>query len=308
MMRNRILCTLVLIASVAAFGLFNWNYYKKKDTLGPVINMDSSDIVVSVNDPQSQVMAGVTATDSKDGDVTALMLIENLSEFVEENTRIVSYAAFDKDNHVSKAQRRMTYSDYVPPHFSLSAPMRFPVTSGSVNYLKNISAWDCLDGDISGQITFTAGSVINTDTASDYKVILEVTNSAGDTVQLPVTITVYDSMLANAAPTIELSDYLIYTGIGQKLEPLDYITRVIYHNTEYELTDEEGTFAVNTEDWSNWAKKEFAEREPAVNRERFQINDMVNYQVPGTYEIIYELTDLEGNTGRVILTVVVEEQ
>ena len=52
MMRNRILCTLVLIASVAAFGLFNWNYYKKKDTLGPVINMDSSDIVVSVNNKE----------------------------------------------------------------------------------------------------------------------------------------------------------------------------------------------------------------------------------------------------------------
>ena len=35
---------------------------------------------------------------------------------------------------------------------------------------------------------------------------------------------------------------------------------------------------------------------------------MVNYQVPGTYEIVYELADLEGNTGRVIMTVVVEEQ
>lgn len=308
MVRSRILCTLVLIASVAAFGLFNWNYYKNKDTLGPVINMDSSDIVVSVNDPQSQVMAGVTATDSKDGNVTDLILIENLSEFVEEDTRIVSYAAFDKDNHVSKAQRRMTYSDYVPPHYSISAPLRFAATSGSVNYLKSISAWDCLDGDISGQITFTAGSVINTDTVSDYKVTLEVTNSAGDTVQLPVTIIVYDPMLANSAPTIELNDYLIYTGIGQKLEPLDYITRVIYHNTEYEVTDEEGTFAVNTEGWSSYAKKEFAERDPAVNREHFHINDMVNYQVPGTYEIVYELADLEGNTGRVILTVVVEEQ
>ena len=304
---SRILCTLVLIASAAAFGLYNWNYYRSKDTLGPVISMDSSDIFVSVNDPQSQVMAGVTARDSKDGDVTDLMLIEDLSDFVEENTRIVSYAAFDKDNHVSKAQRRMTYTDYVSPHFSLSAPLRFAATSGSVNYLNNISAWDCLDGDISNQIAFTAGSVINTDTVSDYKVTLEVTNSAGDNVQLPVTISVYDSMLANAAPSISLSDYLVYTGIGQKLEPIDYVSEVIYHNTKYELTDEEGTFAVDTEDWSNWAKKEFAEREPAVNRGKIQINDMVNYQVPGTYEIIYELSDLEGNTGTVTLIVVVEE-
>lgn len=304
---SRILCTLVLVASAAVFGLFNWDYYRSKDTLGPVISMDSSDIFVSVNDPQSQVMAGVTAMDSKDGDVTNLMLIENLSDFVEEDTRIVSYAAFDKDNHVSKAQRRMTYTDYVSPHFSLSAPLRFAATSGSVNYLKNINAWDCLDGDISSQITFTSGSVINTDTVSDYNVTLEVTNSAGDNVQLPVTFSVYDPVLANAGPAISLSDYLIYTSIGQKLEPIDYVTEVVYHNTEYGLTDEEGTFAINTEDWSRWAKSEFAEREPSVNRGKIQINDMVNYQVPGTYEIIYSLADLEGNTGTVTLTVVVEE-
>ena len=38
---SRILCTLVLIASAAVFGLFNWDYYRSKDTLGPVISMDS---------------------------------------------------------------------------------------------------------------------------------------------------------------------------------------------------------------------------------------------------------------------------
>ena len=158
---SRIICTLVLIASAAAFGLFNWNYYRKLDTLGPIISMDSSDIYVSVNDPQSQVMAGVKATDSRDGDVTQLMLIEDLSSFVSKDTRIVSYAAFDRDNHVSKAQRRMIYTDYVPPHFSLSAPLRFAATSGSVNYLSPVGAWDCLDGDMSDQITFAEGSVVD---------------------------------------------------------------------------------------------------------------------------------------------------
>ena len=47
---SRIMCTLVLIASAAAFGLFNWNHYRNMDTLGPVISMDSSDIYVSVNE------------------------------------------------------------------------------------------------------------------------------------------------------------------------------------------------------------------------------------------------------------------
>ena len=305
---SRIMCTLVLIASAAAFGLFNWNHYRNMDTLGPVISMDSSDIYVSVNDPQSQVMAGVTAQDAKDGDVTDLMLIEQLSSFVEEDTRIVSYAAFDRDNHVTKAQRRMIYTDYVPPHFSLSAPLRFAATTGSVNYLSPIGAWDCLDGDLSSQITFATGSVVNTDTVNDYKVTLEVTNSAGDTARLPVTIVIYDSMLGNSAPTIELSDYLVYTGIGERLEPLEYISRVLYRGTEYAVTEEEGTFAVDTEGWSNWAKRQFSEREPAVNINKFAVNDMVNYQVPGTYEIQYTLSDLTGSTGRVILTVVVEEE
>ena len=307
MRTGRILCTLVLILSCAVFVYFSRNYYRQQDTLGPVIDMDDSVIYVSVNDPQSQVMDGISAYDSKDGNVTDLVLVEQISDFVEKDTRIVSYAAFDRDNHVTKAQRRMVYTDYVSPHFSLSAPLRFAATSSSVNYLRNLSAWDCLDGDLSDRISFAAGSVINTDTPSDYKISISVTNSAGDTAVLPVTLTVYNSTFESMAPTIELTDYLMYTEIGQKLDPSLYLADVVYRGTVYNLTDEEGTFGVDTEGWSRSALEEFRDREPAVNRSRISINDMVNYQAPGTYEIQYILTDPEGNTGKAALIVVVEE-
>jgi hypothetical protein len=39
----------------------------------------------------------------------------------------------------------------------------------------------------------------------------------------------------------------------------------------------------------------------------FKITDLVNYQIPGVYEIQYVLDDLDSNRGRVSLIVVVEE-
>ncbi len=135
-----------------------------------------------------------------------------------------------------------------------------------------------------------------------------MTNSAGDTFQLPVTITVYDSYVQNSAPQIELTNYLIYIGKGEDIDPLDYLKSVKYHNLQYALTDDGGTFAVDTTGWGTSALKEFKEREPMVSRKLFSVNNLVNNIVPGTYEIRYSLTDLEGNTGEVSLIVIVEEE
>ena len=307
MKRINVLCAVLLVAAVGAFTAYNYRYYTNKDTLGPVIEMDESEIYVSVRDPESQLLYGVTATDAKDGDVTDLMMVEGVSNFIDKDTRRVSYVAFDNDNHVSKASRKMIYTDYTHPSFTLAAPLRFPMSAARTSYLSDLTVLDCLDGDISDKITFTADSVLNTTTPADYKVTLEVTNSAGDTQQLPVTFTVYDPSVENAAPKIKLKDYLVYTSVNEKIDPVSYIDYVQYRGTDYPLTDEEGTFAVDTSEWTSAARKEFREREPAVNKDRFRITDLVNYKIPGVYEIQYVLDDLESNRGRVNLIVVVEE-
>ena len=87
----------------------------------------------------------------------------------------------------------------------------------------------------------------------------------------------------------------------------NYLTGMTYRSTEYPVTEEEGTFRVDTTDMDREELKEFREREPAVNISLFEILDMTNYNYPGVYEIQFTLSDDDGNRGRAILTVVVEE-
>ena len=307
MRMERILSTLVLLAAVVVLGRYTISGLRANDTVGPNIQMDDTQIEVSVTDLQVKLLRGVTAEDARDGDVTDTLVIENISDFVGENTRIVTYAAFDKNNNVTKATRSLVYTDYEPARFSLRNAMRFPVSTSQQNILREIGVNDSIDGDITDKISFSSNSVINVDTAGDYKVTMEVTNSAGDTFSLPLTITIYESSVNNLAPKIRLSSYLVYTKVGQPIEPLDYLAGVTYRNVDYSITEEEGTFRVDTTNMTRAEKAAFRELEPAVNISWFEILDMSNFNYPGTYEIQYMLEDDDGNRGRVILTVVVEE-
>ena len=304
---EKILSTLVLLAAIFIFARFSVNSFRTNDTVGPNIEMDSSQIEVSVKDMQIKLLRGMTATDARDGDVTDTLVIETISDFVSENTRTVTYAAFDKDNNVTKATRSLIYTDYEPARFSLSGPLRFPVSTNQQNILSMIGATDSIDGDLSDKVNFSSSSVINIDTAGDYKVVMEVTNSAGDTFSLPLTITIYENSVYNTAPKIQLSSYLVYTKVGEALDPLEYIEGMSYRGTDYKITEEEGTFRVDTSEMEREELEAFQSQDPAVSLSLFELVDMTNYNYPGVYEIQYTLGDGEGNRGRVILTVVVEE-
>ncbi|MBQ9064272.1 MAG: hypothetical protein IJ123_02375 [Blautia sp.] len=308
MRRFRWLILLLLIASIGAFGYYSRHYYQNLDTLGPSITIEEENIEVSVNDTEKDLLAGITAYDAKDGDVTASLGIESMSEFTEGTTRNVNVVAFDTDGHVAKATRQITYTDYKPAVFSLDAPFRFPRSMGVVDILSRVHATDCLDGDVSMQINFAQNSTINVDTVGNYPTELEVTNSAGDTHVLPVNITVYDSTVENAAPKITLTDYLVYTRTGWVLSPLDYIEKMVYKGTEYLPTTDRGTFRVDTEGWSSYALKEFRKEDPAVSYDWFEVEDNVDYNTPGTYEIHYYIEDADENRGTTTLMVIVEDR
>lgn len=300
----------ILLISIVAFADYNWRAIKSRDNLGPVIEMEEDKIYVSVNDKEDMLLKGIRATDSKDGDVTDTLVVESISEFVDGNIRYVNYAAFDTDNHVSKAFRKLVYTDYEPARFFLDGPLLFPVSNSDQDILGIVHAEDCLDGDVSDRIIFSTGSSINLSVASEYPVELQVTNSAGDTQTLPVTVTIYDRAKESSAPQIELTDYIVYTKTGRRLSPRNYLKSVTYQGTEYGLTEERGTFCVDTTDMSSDEKKAFQEEQeenPAVSYDRIKILDETDYQTPGTYEIEYMLDDDDSNRGRVYLVVVVEE-
>lgn len=305
------LSLVVLAFSIVAFARYNWTVLKNKDVTGPIIRMEEEQIYVSVDDKDKALLQGMTAVDAKDGDVTDSLVVESISGFVEENKRYVNYAAFDSDNHVTKVSRKMTYTDYKPIHFSLEESLRFPSTSyGSMDILGNVRAQDCLDGDISDRIKFSTDSSVYLYAVGEYDVTLEVTNSAGDTAQLPVTITIYDNTRQNMIPKINLSKYLVYTKKGTPLNPLSYLDTIIYQGTEYAVTEERGTFCVDTSGMSWEELKTFQEEQkenPSVSKEKFIVQDNIDYQIPGVYEIKYSLMDDDENIGNVNLVVVVEE-
>lgn len=303
-----IVCSLIFILTVGFFGVYNYRLYKNSDKEGPVITMDDETIEVSIHDGHEAFLEGVTAYDERDGDVTHTLGIESISEFIDEEstTRQINYVAFDGDSHVTKATRRMVYSDYTPIHYSLTAPLKFPEQLTNVNILGVMHAWDCLDGDISRQIVFSEDSTVQIDTEGEYNVVLCATNSAGDTEELPVTIRIYEKAKESALPQIMLSQYLVYTNVGEKIDPYAYLRTVVYSGVEYVVTYGEGTFAIDTSDWTPEEKKAFQKLDPAVDIHRFNITDSVDYSTPGSYEIKYTIDTLTGERGYVYLIVVVE--
>ena len=311
MKRLKWLSVVIFLAAIGIFIDYNRKVIKNRDALGPVIEMDEKRIFISVNDKEDMLLKGIRATDSKDGDVTDSLVVESMSGFVDGTTRYVNYAAFDKDNHVSKASRKLTYTDYTPVRFSLDAPMRFPASNGTQDILGSVHAIDCLDGDISDRVNFTQDSSINLANTSDYPVQLQVSNSAGDTATLPVTVTIYDPAKENAAPQIELTDYLIYVKKGKRLDPLSYLKSVNYRGASYEFTQEQGTFCVDTTNMTRDEKQAFLkeqEENPTVCYDRIRVLDKTDSRTPGVYEIQYVLDDDDSNRGVVNLVVVVEEE
>ena len=101
--------------------------------------------------------------------------------------------------------------------------------------------------------------------------------------KLPVTVEFYDEETRNN-PRVALSEYLVNMKVGEKISPADYIEGVTIDGRYYE-NDDDSSF-----DFSNVV-----------------IENPVDGQTPGVFEVKYSVTDLSDRTGVVRLIVVVEE-
>lgn len=186
------------------------------DNEAPVIKAPSDSFEASVSATDADLMNGMTATDNKDGDVTSSMVVVSKSKFISDNTLKITYAAFDSHNNVGTLTRKVTYTDYHSPRISITSPMRFLSGDTDNNYLANVTANDCLDGDISGQVTleYTDGSTYDS-TESKVPIRISVTNSEGDTGRVAIQVRLCNNEEYNK-PCAALSDYVVYTDLNQK--------------------------------------------------------------------------------------------
>jgi len=293
MRRIQILSIIVFVLAAGFFCFYRFRESGLADSRAPVIAMDSETIEVSCDATDEELLAGVTASDKKDGDVSDTLMVESLSDFTDTGKRTMTVVAFDSDNNVTSATREIIYTDYQEPRFSLEEPFRFPV--GTTDVLEGLSASDTLDGDLTDRITITCVDDVYMYMEGTYAVVFSVTNSAGDTVELPVNMEFYDSSEEAGYPQITLSEYLIYTDEGETVNAWDYVEEITMNNVTYVRNGRDSLVAETNGGTSGVS---------AITSDNVTIEEDTSYIASGVYEILYSITDSNGRTGTVRLIVV----
>lgn len=277
------------IVGVAAliFVIYKADEAATEDSSWPVFSCSREELQISINDGEDVLLAGITAADEKDGDVTDSIIVENISDFYGDGKRTVTYAAFDNDDHVSELERVITYTDYTQPRFELKDSLRFRVGQ-TINLGSMVSVWDCLDGDISNQVKMQMDSSISNRTTGIYEVVYEVTNSAGDTAILPVQAEVYQP--TNREVEMDLNQYLIYydgteTDYYKYLDTLTVGTEV-YTFAKENSEGEPGNETVNAPEEEEGEGNQEGEVN-YISTKNVTIQSYVDETTPGIYQVYY---------------------
>lgn len=132
-------------------------------------------------------------------------------------------------------------------------------------------ATDPEDGNITSDVEI-AESNFNPERAGEYEITYSVTDAAGETVEHTISVTV-----TNDAPVLELTESEVTLAFGEAFDPESYIASV---------TDtEEGDLSGNVE-----------------------INNGVNLDAPGEYEVVYSVTDGADETTTATLAVTITNE
>lgn len=251
------------------------------DSKGPEITISEEPLVVSVEDPESVLLQGVTARDNRDGDVTASVIVEKIYGLTGGNNITVTYAAFDSSGNVSKATRQVCYADYHSPVFTLSRSLAF---SGSIDIMNYIRAEDVFDGDIQRRIRATIISDNgNLSNIGSHEIEFRVYNSIGDTVKLALPVEIYSADKYNAK--LELKQYLVYLDSTDTFNAESYLSVFSHSGRDFSLS---GGIPSDVS---------------------IKIDGSVNTRQPGVYPVTYTATRIVGQmiyTGYTMLIVVVE--
>lgn len=277
------LLAILMVAVVLFLGYRFW-IYTGLDTTGPVITVDEGILQVSVHDPQEALLAGIRAMDDHDGDVTDSVLIESIYGITDDHITTVVYAAFDQAGNVSKMERKVCYTDYSSPRFTLRDSLTFRAGSG-FDVLDYIGAEDVREGRIDRRVHGVMISESNSiHEIGQHTVRFQVMNDLGDCSEIEVTVEVYDPEWYTAK--VELSEYLIYLEVGDRFTARDYLKSFNVRGESIDIS------------------RSVPDELDCV------ISGQVNTSVPGVYEVTYQLSqnvNLNHYSGIARLIVIVEE-
>ena len=264
-----------LALAIAVFAFAKVRELTARDDTMPSISAEGDSIDIACEYTTEQLLEGVTASDARDGDLTSQVLVGSFTRFIQPGVCDLSYVVFDSSGHMATTSRRVRFTDYHSPRFSLSAPLVFSEGSTTNADVQDMfSAADLLDGDLSDWITYEGTDAVY-DNPGDYTITMEVTNSFGDTVRYDFPVHVYERGTQDFS--IELTEPLAYVIQGGEFDPLAYVE---------EVTDASGE---------------------GYDPSLLQVSSNVDTSTPGIYEVHYQMGDAEGERyGQMWLTVIVE--
>ncbi|MGM9594274.1 MAG: hypothetical protein ACI3U8_07955 [Candidatus Onthomonas sp.] len=254
---------------------------------GPQFTVDEGALEISVQAGSEALLRGISAQDGKDGDVTDSVLVEKLSELYDGNRRLVTYAAFDSDDNVSKTTREIVYTDYTSPRFSLTHALLWKAGE-SLDLTQLVQASDTLDGDLTGKVKVRTETNISSRIAGVYSISFSVTNSAGDTQTLETQLEIYDPQVNEAS--LELTDYLVYWE-GEDIDYRSYLQSVTAGGVKYSFQpgSETGTSAGGG----------------SLSRSEISVHSQLDTSQAGVYPVYLTYQD-DTYQGTTLLLVVVE--
>jgi len=272
MRRLQIFTVIILVLSLLFSWWVNGHYYSNLNTDYPEISNSVETLQISVQDPPEAMLRGLSAWDATDGDLTEEIMVASVSHFLAPGTVSVKYVVFDRHNNAATLTRRVHYTDYVSPQFSLEkAPVY--TTGSSFDLLNHIRVTDCIDGDISNHIRVIS-NMVNNFSVGNYPVVLEVSNSCGDTAQ----ITLWVSYLSKeSTAVVKLHRHIVYAEQGAEFDPQQWFATVTDRNAV------------------------------ALDASHVEIQGNLDMEKPGCYQLVYSYDDGK-LTGQSPLTVVVTER
>ncbi len=227
------------------------------DTIAPVITLLGANPITLEGGP-AYVDAGFTATDDRDGDVSASVTVTGSIDTTTVGTQTLTFSATDAAGNVGTATRTVTIIDTTPPVFTLLGTAPVTVLQDTSYVDSGATALDAVDGDVTADIVTV--NPVDISTPGTYLVTYDVTDSAGNAAtqltRLVIVVDTTDPVITvngNSPETAEAGQPYIDAGASA-----------------YDFPDGDLTASIVT-----------------VNN--------VNTAVIGSYTVTYDVTDSSGN-------------
>ena len=182
---------------------------------GPRISCPEEVLEISIHDGREVLLAGVTAEDAQDGDLTDQVIVGGVSKLIGGKNAKVTCMVFDSDDNMASVVRQVRYTDYRRPVIQLEWPLVYESTK-EAKLLRAVTVTDLLDGDLSDQARVS--TLWGTGDERVYSATIMVSNSMGDTATVDVPV-----IIGTDGGSIRLRRQILYLRQGDSFDPMTQV-------------------------------------------------------------------------------------